>query len=61
MVVTWSTMNKTESVVEYGIKGLVLRAVGRATEFMDGGAFSATQYIHRVTLIGLVPGIQYSR
>lgn len=62
IVVTWSTFNRTkESVVEYGINGFVLRAVGTATLFVDGGAKKHAQYIHRVVLKNLTPGSKYGR
>lgn len=49
IVVTWSTMDNTdESVVEYGIHGYILRAVGKSEKFVDGGSAQHSQYIHKV-------------
>ncbi|XP_046665735.1 acid phosphatase type 7 isoform X2 [Homalodisca vitripennis] len=59
IVVTWSTFNYTDSVVEYGINGLVLRATGNTTTFVDGGTLKRVQYIHRVTLNKLLPKTHY--
>eukprot|EP00058_Branchiostoma_floridae_P011296 XP_002596784.1 hypothetical protein BRAFLDRAFT_73700 [Branchiostoma floridae] len=59
MMVTWSTANKTDSVVEYGEGGLVKTARGSSVEFEDGGDEHRVQYIHRVTLTGLTPGHTY--
>lgn len=62
IIVTWSTMNDTmESVVEYGINGFALRAVGAATVFVDGGPKRHTQYIHRVLLKNLTPDSKYGK
>lgn len=61
IVVTWSTLNDTESVVEYSINSTkLLRATGSSTKFVDGGPLKATQYIHRVTLAELQPRSRYS-
>lgn len=52
IVVTWSTMDdvgKDGSIVEYGINGYTLKAVGSAEKFVDGGAAKRSQYIHRVS------------
>lgn len=60
VVVTWSTMNEThESVVQYGINGMILRATGESKPFVDGGPEKHTQYIHRVTLSNLRPASKY--
>lgn len=60
IVVTWSTFNDTtDSVVEYGINGMILRAVGTSTLFVDGGPAKHSQYIHRVTLKNLTPKSRY--
>ncbi|XP_017771060.1 PREDICTED: acid phosphatase type 7 [Nicrophorus vespilloides] len=60
IVVTWSTFNDTkESIVEYGIGGMVLKAYGNSTVFVDGGKNKHTQYIHRVTLPNLNPKSKY--
>lgn len=61
-VVTWSTMNETkESIVEYGINGLILRAFGVSEAFVDGGPKQHTQYIHRVVLKDLTPNSKYGK
>ncbi|XKL65600.1 hypothetical protein PGB90_009020 [Kerria lacca] len=55
IVVTWSTWDKTnQSVVEYGIGGLISRAVGKWVLFTDGGNEKRKQYIHKVTLSNLL-------
>lgn len=59
IVVTWSTMDNCDSVVEYGIRGFALSATGSTTEFVDGGPEKHTQYIHRVVLKDLSPGEKY--
>lgn len=65
MVITWSTVNKTESIVKYGGGSLFLQSKsGSSSLFTDGGAKKASQYIHRVTLYyedpdNLQPGTKY--
>lgn len=62
MVVTWTTLNKTESVVEYGLMGgrlFDMSAKGDATLFVDPGEEKRKMYIHRVTLTGLKPAAMY--
>lgn len=60
IVVTWSTLNDTtESIVEYGINGLILKAIGSSTEFVDDGTERHAQYIHRVLLDDLSPNSRY--
>lgn len=60
IVVTWSTFSDTiESLVEYGIGGLVLQAKGNSTLFVDGGSKGHTQYVHRVILDNLTPNSKY--
>ncbi|KAI7804956.1 putative iron/zinc purple acid phosphatase-like protein-like, partial [Triplophysa rosa] len=62
MVVTWSTSNQTESVVEYSVWGDALfrkKAKGNYTVFTDGGTENRTTYVHRVTLTDLRPGSAY--
>nr|XP_014351713.1 PREDICTED: iron/zinc purple acid phosphatase-like protein [Latimeria chalumnae] len=62
IVVTWTTFNKTDSVVEYGLCGGKLFesvAEGSSTLFVDGGKEKRKLYIHRVTLTGLKPGFTY--
>ncbi|KAJ8290422.1 hypothetical protein GJAV_G00012650 [Gymnothorax javanicus] len=62
MVVTWTTFNATESVVEYNVWGgklFDLTAKGASTIFEDGGSENRKLYIHRVTLTDLKPGSPY--
>ncbi|KAG5878756.1 hypothetical protein JTB14_012126 [Gonioctena quinquepunctata] len=60
IVVTWSTFNDTQnSVVEYGIGGLILRQEGSSKLFIDGGPAKHSQYIHQVTLTNLTPDSNY--
>jgi len=62
MVVTWTTLNKTESVVEYGLMGgrlFDMSTKGGATLFVDSGEEKRKMYIHRVTLTGLKPAATY--
>lgn len=62
MVVTWTTFNKTESKVEYGILGgrlFDMTAKGDAALFVDSGKEKRKMYIHRVTLTGLKPATTY--
>uniref|UniRef100_A0A6M2DZ18 Purple acid phosphatase n=1 Tax=Xenopsylla cheopis TaxID=163159 RepID=A0A6M2DZ18_XENCH len=60
LVVTWSTIDKTkESIVEYGINGLILKATGYSVKFVDGGKLKNAQYIHRVVLTELSPNSKY--
>lgn len=42
-------VGKDGSIVEYGINGYTLKAVGSAEKFVDGGAAKRSQYIHRVS------------
>ncbi|KAK3914980.1 Acid phosphatase type 7 [Frankliniella fusca] len=51
IVITWSTGNKTDSIVKYGGGGQLLQTkAGSCSLFVDGGSKKASQYIHRVTL-----------
>ncbi|KAG9336512.1 hypothetical protein JZ751_002859 [Albula glossodonta] len=62
MVITWTTFNKTESLVEYSMWGgklFDLKAKGTSTIFEDGGSEKRKLYIHRVTLLDLRPGSAY--
>nr|XP_019606871.1 PREDICTED: acid phosphatase type 7 isoform X2 [Rhinolophus sinicus] len=62
MTVTWTTWVPTLSEVQFGVQltgPLPLRAKGTASLFVDGGHLRRKLYIHRVTLRGLLPGIQY--
>ncbi|XP_066598321.1 acid phosphatase type 7 [Prorops nasuta] len=60
IVVTWNTKNDTqESIVEYGIGRLTLKAEGYSTLFIDGGKRKNSQYIHRVLLKNLEPKSRY--
>lgn len=62
MTVTWTTWVPTDSEVQFGTQltgPLTLRAQGTVSPFVDGGHLRRKLYIHRVTLQGLLPGIQY--
>lgn len=62
MVVTWTTFNKTESKVEYGLLGgrlFDMSAKGDAALFVDSGEEMRKMYIHRVTLTDLKPTATY--
>ena len=61
MVVTWTTYNVTDSVVEYGMDDLSMVAKGYLTKFFDFNDTNIIWYIHRVTLKNLKPGITYSK
>ncbi|XKL65548.1 hypothetical protein PGB90_008968 [Kerria lacca] len=55
VVITWSTWDSTnESIVEYGIGELTLKAFGKSVLFTDGGNEKREQYIHRVKLTKLL-------
>lgn len=62
MVVTWTTFNKTESRVEFGLLGsrlFEMSAKGEATLFVDSGEEKRKMFIHRVTLTDLKPAATY--
>lgn len=62
MTVTWTTWVPTHSEVQFGLQltgPLPLRAQGTFSPFVDGGVLRRKFYIHRVTLRGLLPGVQY--
>ncbi|XP_030641288.1 acid phosphatase type 7 [Chanos chanos] len=62
MVITWTTLSVTESIVEYGQWGRKMfqfTAKGNSTLFVDGGREKRKMYIHRVILTQLVPGTAY--
>lgn len=62
MEITWTTFEKAESMVEYGLWGgrlFEMSAKGQATLFVDGGVEKRKMYIHRVTLTGLKPASSY--
>lgn len=60
-VVTWSTFNDTESVVEFGTDILTLdsSASGSSVLFIDGGDEQREQWMHKVSLSGLSDNTQY--
>jgi len=64
MFVTWSTIDSIAplaATVEYGRESIDEgRANGTTVFFKAPGAMNLTQYIHRVTLTGLIPGETYS-
>eukprot|EP00069_Balaena_mysticetus_P003014 bmy_16338T0 len=61
MTVTWTTWVPTPSEVQFGLQlwGPLPRAQGTFSPFVDGGILRRKLYIHRVTLQGLLPGVQY--
>ena len=62
MVVTWTTFNRTDSLVEYSPWGDILfhkSAKGSVTPFVDSGNEKRKMFIHRVTLSDLKPGSHY--
>lgn len=62
MLVTWTTFNKTESMVEYGLLGSRLfdmSTKGDVALFVDSGVEKRKMFIHRVTLTGLKPAATY--
>lgn len=62
MMVTWTTLNKTESKVEYGPLGgqlFEMSSKGDATLFVDSGVEKRKMFIHRVTLTDLKPASTY--
>lgn len=62
MMVTWTTFNKTESKVEYGLLGgrlFEMSTKGESTLFVDSGVEKRKMFIHRVTLTGLRPAATY--
>lgn len=62
IVVTWSTPQKTkDSIVEYGIEIMNLKAEGVENLFVDGGKKKKSQEIHRVVLQNLKPDTVYSK
>ncbi|KAL5022490.1 hypothetical protein ScPMuIL_001645 [Solemya velum] len=65
MLVAWSTMSSVPSsiveygVAEYGVAYFNMSANGSQKEFIDGGSEHHTQYIHTVSVTGLIPGQKY--
>ncbi|XP_039597997.1 acid phosphatase type 7 isoform X2 [Polypterus senegalus] len=62
VVITWTTFNKTDTLVEYGVWGEKLfdkATQGSCTMFEDGGTEKRSLFIHRVTLQDLKPGLAY--
>jgi len=59
MVVTWTTFNITDSVVEFGTNRLSNVVKGKMKTFYDKGDSNRTWFIHRVTLDNLKPGVKY--
>lgn len=64
MQVTWTTFNKTDSTVEYGLMGgrlFEMSAKGNSTLFVDSGDEKREMYIHRVILTDLKPTATYGQ
>jgi len=61
MVVTWTTYNSTDSVVEFGSTYLSNVVKGQVTKFFDANDTNRIWYIHRVTLQDLKPGMKYCK
>lgn len=62
MTVTWTTWVPVPSEVQYGLQPsgpLPFQARGTFSPFVDGGILRRKLYMHRVTLRGLLPGVQY--
>uniref|UniRef100_A0A8C9TZE8 Purple acid phosphatase n=1 Tax=Scleropages formosus TaxID=113540 RepID=A0A8C9TZE8_SCLFO len=62
MMVTWTTFDEADSMVEYGLLGgklFEMMAKGSSTIFVDGGSEKRKLFIHRVTLSALRPGFTY--
>ena len=61
MMITWVTFAYVDSIVEYGFadKALSSMALGKVTNFTDGGSEHRVLYVHRVKLTGLKPGTSY--
>lgn len=62
MTVTWTTFNKTESIVEYGLLGgrlFDMSTRGEWSVFVDSGVEKRKMFIHRVTLTSLKPAATY--
>ncbi|KAM9037865.1 acid phosphatase type 7 isoform 1-T1 [Sarcophilus harrisii] len=62
MTVMWTTWVPAASEVQFGLQigGILpLRAQGSSSLFVDGGILRRKMYMHRVTLRGLLPGVQY--
>ncbi|XP_059155039.1 acid phosphatase type 7-like [Physella acuta] len=61
MIISWSTVNDSDSIVQYGlsVKALTLSQQGSSTKFVDGGSEKRVQYIHRVDLKDLLPNTIY--
>ncbi|XP_043292309.1 acid phosphatase type 7 isoform X1 [Cervus canadensis] len=62
MTVTWTTWVPVPSEVQYGLQPsgpLPFQARGTFSPFVDGGILQRKLYMHRVTLRGLLPGVQY--
>ena len=61
MVVTWVTINRTESVVEYGQGDFSLKASGDVVAYHDNGTEHRTLFMHKVTLTKLKPQQRYGQ
>ena len=61
MIVTWSSINLTDSFVIYGLTRTMLNMTqkGYSDMFVDGGSEKLSQFIHRVELVDLKPNTTY--
>ena len=63
MIVTWSSINLTDSFVIYGLTRTMLNMTqkGYSDMFVDGGSEKLSQFIHRVELVDLKPNATYCK
>lgn len=61
MIVTWSSVNFTDSYVVYGLTRteMNLTQKGSSEKFVDGGSEKLSQFIHKVELVNLKPNTTY--
>ena len=63
MIVTWSSINYTDSFVIYGLTRTMLNMTqkGYSEKFVDGGSLKLSQFIHKVELGNLKPNTTYCK